>query len=262
MRRIKKHLKRLTLPVEYRKKSEMLNGAILAFLVSIFMFTIAVGFYTFNSFRAAHVLFVGGLIYEVLFIYYLFHLTKKSISKIRKVNFQRMASILGKLVFGLVFLTLFILILISQPAEKEVNKLSLILALIVILIPVFLWKNSFKSLKKFNKKWLILPIILLFAIPMVVAENDSIMDTIQTVKKGASLIEKTYEGVIKIGTFFSGLNFKLASLLNLSEGTSSVVTIIIILAIIFVLLQFIKFITKWAIVLLIVWIVLQLLGVV
>jgi hypothetical protein len=262
MRKIKKHLKRLTLPVEYRKKSEMLNGAILAFLVSIFMFIIAIGFYTYGFFRAAHVLFVGGLIYEVLFIYYLFHLTKRSISKIRRANFQRMASILGKLVFGLVFLTLFILILISQPVEKEVNKLSLVLALVAVLIPVFFWKKSFKSLRKFNKKWLILPILLLFVTPIVVAENDSIMDTIQTVKKGASLVEKTYDSVIKIGTFFASINFKLASLLNISEGTSSVVTIVVILAIIFVLLQFIKFITKWAIVLLVVWIVLQLLGVV
>lgn len=256
---MKTHIQRLALPVEYEKKKEVLNAAILAFIISIILFIASAIIGFFDMGRAAYAVFVGGLCYELYFLLMVFNLTENKIKDIKNKKFKSAADLVGKLFYGLIFLTIIAFLLINKPTGD--NRLSLVLALIIIVIPVLAWNKLFKGFQKMSKKWFIFPLLLLILLAPVYASFEDIQEGINVLAKTVEFLSKIYAGVLKIYHFFTGLSANISSILNISSTISSIITIIIVLVAIYVLLKLLRIIIKWAILALIIWVILQILGI-
>lgn len=213
------------------RKSACLAGAlsVLFFLLSIF-----------PSSTASYVLKLGSFLYATYALYLLKEVSGEKSSKA-----------------VLLLASLMALVLVSFLWKRGVEGewFPALLSLLAIYLPVIFWEEL---LELFGKKLGIL--LLLFLFLPGFSQNETNQSKIERIRGTLDLIQELLSVVERVLSAFSGLKESIRSVLGLSPEYATVVNIILILSIIYLFMKVLKWFVKWAIIIVVVWVILQLLG--
>jgi len=213
------------------KKSACLAGAL---SILFFLFSIL------PSSAASYVFKLGSFLYVTYALYLLKEISGEKSSKAI-----------------LLLASLMALVLISFLWKREVERewFSVLLSLLIIYLPVVFWEEL---LKLFGKKFGVL--LLLFLFLPGFSQNETNQSKIEEIKGTLDLVQELLSVVEQVLSAFSGLREAIRNVLGLPPEYATVVNIILILSIIYLFTKVLKWFVKWAIIIIIVWVILQLLG--
>ncbi|RLG16765.1 hypothetical protein DRN62_03040 [Nanoarchaeota archaeon] len=213
------------------KKSACLAGvlSVLFFFLSVFLPS-----------TTSYVLKLGSILYATYALYFLKEISGEKSSR----AILLLASVMA-------------LVLISFLWKEEVEGgwFPALLSLFVIYLPVIFWEEL---LELFGRKLGVL--LLLFLFLPGFSQNETNQSKIEHIKGTLDLIQELLSVVEQVLSAFSGLKEAIRSVLGLSPEYATVVNIILILSIIYLFMKALKWFVKWAIIIVIMWVILQLLG--
>ncbi len=242
-------LERLSFKTEFKNMEECKNSAVLAISFS-FLFVL-LSIISSHFYSLAYTLGIGAMIYQIYSIYLLHEIIRK------KINW-------GK------YFAFFLLLLVLATAAMMVykfdrikireNPMGVAIGFVIVLAPVFFWEEISRKARKYTK----FLVFFLFVFLLTPAYSQNETNETGTLEKIGSALDfgKT---IIKYASdimgFFGNIQEGIRGLFGLDPSQSQVVYIIILLAMVYLLFRAMKWVVKWVILILFVWVALQVLGI-
>jgi len=242
-------LERFTFKTEYKNTNQYKNAAILSIIISIILILMAAILFDFYS--LAYTLGIGAMIYQFYAFFIIFEMSKKK---------MKIGSHIVTFLMFFLLITAVIMVIKFDRAKIRENPMGLALGFLTIITPVFFWEEFFKKAEKIFKPLLILLLLVPLMIPGY-AQNET-NGTLQQVSNVLDYAKIAVDYVSGIFGFFGGIQTTIQNMFGLDPGQAQIINIGIILVVLYLFLRTMKWIVKWIILILFVWIALQVIGII
>lgn len=249
---------------------------VLAFF-NIFLFFAATFFLYKGLFTLSYILSLGTIAYLLALFYETERAETHLLKKLEAEKIKRLFRSLIRLITGGAFtLMVFLLIifLISLPVYNFnlYDRLLALIAIPILLLPLMFWSNLINFFKDKIGKGLLSLVVLMLLIPGVLGANKTNKTEKTDLGETAKTLESVSNILTKIKDFMKmgkkGMGFiqtqkeNIKEIFGFNSTQASIFLFLLFLIAIFIALKIIRTLIKWMIILIIIWLVVQFLGIV
>jgi hypothetical protein len=246
-------LERLAFKTEYKNTKEYKNAAILSVIISLLFIILSIA--SFSVYTLAYTFGIGAIIYQIYALFVIYEMAHK------KVKMDGVKHIVTLALF-LLLLTAGIMAYKFDKTRIRENPLAIIVGFLAIMVPVFFWEGLFMRSKKIFKPILLMILIIpLFSGSFAQNETNK-TGTLDQIGGVLDFAKGAVNFISDILGFFGGIQNTIQTMFGLEPGQAQIINIGIILVMVYFFLRTMKWIVKWVILILFVWIALQVLGIV
>ena len=240
-------LEKLTFRTDYKTKKDMDSAIALGIGISFLFLLLSFAFFNINA--VSYMFGLGAIIYQIYSLY----IIKEAFKSKKMTPFKYIV------VFAVVLFILTIFVLLSKFNKESIHGdlLQIFLSFLAIASPLLFWE---KLLGKIKKK-----IILVFLLAVLIngtkAQNETISDKLDTIERGIGFFRSILNFFSEVTSFFGRISGWIQNTLGFSNSVSLVFNIILILFAVYLVTKTMKFMIKWAMIILLIWILLQVTGI-
>lgn len=231
----------LHLRVHYDNKKDLKRSMQVLTLVSAALLGMTYALPTIGLSTTSYVSGIGFLCYSMALFY---EFTKYFKNKYAKTLFKIVIAV------QLFLLVLSLINLLAIPKHVSREIVPSLGVIILLVLPLMFWDELHEGVMK-NKKASILLILPLLLAPTVLAANNTLTDSLDTLGSVLGVV-KEVSGAENIDFFEMQKKF-LTSMLDMSDS-SGIILLAMFLAILYLVMKFITTIIKWIIIIVVLWI--------
>lgn len=267
-------LSKLKIGLEHEDIEKIKATVFILAVLNISLFLAATFFLVKGLFTLSYILSLGVIAYLLALFYEIERVERRLLEELEgkvKSFFEVLIRVVTGGVFTLmVFLLLLYFINLPLYNFSFYDRVLSLFAIPILVFPVIFWSRIVDFFKgKLGRGLVLVSLVFLLSLPTFAQnrtneteEGGGLSEDLGKISKTISLIQKGLKAFNKIIEFLKEQRGNLQSMFGLSKGQSTVFLGLILLISIFIALKIIRTLIKWAIIILVIWLVLQVMGVV